>query len=79
MGFICSYSLGTVAGGSSWPAGTELECMAGGVVTEDTSHSHSCMEEEGVLKKRELDSAGFKGLEGFSFSLFKKKEINSIV
>lgn len=80
MGFICPCSLGTVEGGSSWPAGTELECMAGGVVTEGTSHSHSCMEEED-LKKRELDSAGLKGLEGFYFSIqeTKKKEINSIV
>lgn len=69
-----------VEGGSSWLAGTELECTAGGVVMEGTSHSHSCMEEED-LKKTELDSAGLKGLERF-FSLFKKlrkTEINSIV
>lgn len=82
MGFICPCSLGTVEGGSSWLAGTELECMAGGVETEGTSHNHSCMEEED-LKKREFNSAGLKGLEGF-FSVFKlmklkEKEINSIV
>lgn len=66
MGFICPCSLGTVEGGSSWLAGTELEYMVGGVVTEGTSRSHSCMEEED-LKKRELDSAGLKVLKGFFF------------
>lgn len=50
--FTCPCSLGMAEEGSSWPAGTELECKA-----EGTSHSHKCMEEED-LKKTTFCSAG---------------------
>lgn len=46
--------------GSSWPAGTELECKEGGEAREGTFHSRRCMEEED-LKRTEFYSAGFKG------------------